>query len=170
MGKNKTSFELIKSDNENSNKDDKNKKQKFSGQNEIFISLKNGNDELNKKAGFIRNKISKIFENNKDEIENNITFDIIFDTMNLSLTEYNQLSNTFDSYTKVYDDIFNEENAVQVLNILRQILSDRRSLINDLINNLIKIQKLSNDRLRLNMSMDDDSEDDVSDLMSPTSL
>jgi len=48
------------------------------------------------------------------------------------------------------------------------IISDRRAILNDVINNVTKLQRLANDRIKMDMA--NGTDDDIDDLLNPDSL
>jgi hypothetical protein len=140
----------------------------LSSSNIVFTQLNNENTILNEKMDALITKIDSIKENNPETFEKNITFELLFDTLSVSIKEYNYQSQLFLEYTKLYDEMCNEENIVKVLDLLRMIISDRRSILNDIMSNVLKIQRLDNDRIKMDIGSDDD--DIVDDLLTPDSL
>jgi hypothetical protein len=141
----------------------------LSSSNIVFTQLNSENVVLNNKMDNLITKINLIKENNPDTFEKNITFELLFDTLSVSIKEYNYQSQLFLEYTKLYDEMCNEENIVKVLDLLRMIISDRRTILNDIMSNVLKIQRLDNDRIKMDINNDDD-DDIVDNLLTPDSL
>jgi hypothetical protein len=126
---------------------------------DFFESLVQSGETLDKTANGLIAQIETLKKNNKNELEKNFTFTILFNSLNLLLEEYKSQTSLFSSYSKAYFELYNEENLVKVLDILREILKERKTILNDIINNIIKIQKLTNDRIKIDMGTDDETGD-----------
>lgn len=133
----------------------------------VFMKLQASSKILDQNTDQLVCEVDAIIKKEKDFIDKNITFRVLFNSIKQSLFEYKNSSLLFDSYAIAYDDIGDEENKVKLLDMLREILKERKGTINEVINNLIKIQKLTNDRIRIDASVDDD---DVEDLLNPTEM
>jgi len=134
----------------------------------LFDVLKKQNTDLDLAIKNISDDISNIRTNNTDSLSKNLTFSMVFSALEVAVKEYEYQSGLFEEYSKMYDEMCNEENIVRVLDLLRLIITDRRMILNDITNNILKIQRLDNDRIKMDSSMGDDSE--IGDLITPDSL
>jgi hypothetical protein len=122
---------------------------------DFFKDLVESGKRLDGTANGLIKQIEDLKRNNSAELVKNFTFTILFNSLNLLFEEYKSQTSLFNSYTLAYGELFNEENLVKVLDILREILTERKTIINEIVNNLIKIQKLTNDRIKIDMGTDD---------------
>lgn len=134
----------------------------------IFESLMEQNISLDIAMKQVTNDISNIRENHKDSFTKNLTFSMVFSALDVAVKEYEYQSYLFKEYSTLYDEMCNEENIVKVLDLLRLIITDRRAILNDILSNILKVQKLDNDRIKMDNSINDD--DMVDDMISPDSL
>lgn len=134
---------------------------------DIFHSLLESGEALDNDAQALINEIESLKINFKNEFDKNFTFKIIFNSVQLMINEYKSQTTLFTSYTQSYFTMYEEENLVKLLDILREILKERKTIINDVINNIIKIQKLTNDRIKIDMGSDDE---DIQDLIDPDEI
>jgi len=134
---------------------------------DVFTDLEADSDELDKNADNLMKEVDDLVKKDEETINKNLTFKLIFQSIKHSLKEYKTTSILFRSYAKAYNDIGDEENTVKVLDILREILKERKDVLNEVINNLIKIQKLTNDRIKIDAAT---SDVDVEDLMNPEEI
>lgn len=134
----------------------------------LFQDLLKENDELNIHADGIISDIDDIVSN-KDSINKNIAFRSIINTLKLSVKEYIYQKLLFERYVNNYEEIFNEENIVKVLNLIRLVISDRREILNGITENLLKLQRLDNDRIKIDAATGEDT-DDIDNMVSPDTL
>lgn len=134
---------------------------------DIFSELESDSDQLDINANDLMKEVDNLVNKDVEIINKNLTFGLIFKSIKHSLKEYKTTSILFRTYSKAYMDIGDEENTVKVLDILREILKERKESIDSVISNLIKIQKLTNDRIKIDKA---DSDVDVDDLMSPEEI
>jgi len=141
---------------------------KVSDGNELFESLKTLNIELDNNITALKQEIDNIQSTNSDTFNANLTFSLSFRTIDSMFNEYKYLSVLFNKYSQLFNELVNEENIIKILDILRMIISDRRAILNDVINNVTKLQRLANDRIKMDMA--NGSDDDIDDLLNPDSL
>jgi hypothetical protein len=136
--------------------------------NMVFDSLIEQNSILDEAMEQLIVDITNIKENRADSFQKNLTFTMIFSALNVAVKEYTYQSTLFSEYANQYGQMCNEENSVKILDILRMIIADRRMVLNEVMSNILKIQRLDNDRIKLDNAIGDDS--DLGDLLSPESL
>lgn len=132
---------------------------------DIFYGLLEENDNLSIHADDIISDIDSIV-NTKDSVSKNITFKSIINTLKLAVKEYMYQKILFETYIQNYTEMCNEENVVKILELIRQVIADRRVILNDITNNLLKLQKLDNERIKIDAASGDDI-DDIDDIVSP---
>lgn len=132
---------------------------------DIFESLIIQNNEINIQAEDLISDIDSISRDNSDTLKRNITFKSILTSLKLSISEYKNVKLLFEQYADIYLSIYNEENTVKVLDILRQIISDRRLIMTSITDNLIKLQRLTNERDKIDVV--DEIGDDVENYLTP---
>lgn len=160
-----TGFENI--DNlKNSNKKNINKKVINEVSKSSFENLLNQNIFLNDEAERLIIDIDNIESSNSEHIEKNLTFRSIISSLKLSVNEYKYQKLLFEQYVENYIQIYNEENIVKVLDLIRQVISDRRVILNSITDNLLKLQRLINERLKFD-SMTNEDIDDVDKYITP---
>ncbi len=147
-----TDFEKIRK-----NMDNKINKKSSNTDTQIFSDLIFQNSLINEQADTLIYDIDNIVNSCVNEIKINITFKSILTSLKLSISEYKYAEQLFKKYTVIYSEIYNEENTVKVLEILRQIISERRVILSSITDNLIKLQRLTNERDKFNT--DDNTED-----------
>jgi hypothetical protein len=135
----------------------------------IFETLKEQNNLLNVSMKRVIKDIYDIRENHEESFTKNLTFALIFSALEVAVQEYEYQSQLFEEYSNLYDEMCNEENIVKVLDLLRLIITDRRAILNDIMSNILKIQKLDNDRIKMDNSIND-GEDDLDNMISPDTL
>lgn len=131
----------------------------------VFDSLLKQNENLDEAMNQVLEDIAVIKKDRSDSITKNLTFSMIFSTLNVAVKEYTYQSFLFSEYAKQYECMCNEENIVKILDLLRMIVADRRMVLNDIVSNLLKLQRLDNDRIKLDNAIGDDSE--MGDMLSP---
>lgn len=166
-------FESIKSDIQRSggykNKNNDQKIIKLGTSLEIFETLKEQNATLDADVENLQSEIVLLKDKNSDEIDKNLTFSLAFNTISTLLTEYKYQSILFSQYSILYDEMCNEENLVKILDILRMILTERKNILNDVINNVIKLQRLANDRIKIDINTNDE-DTIIDDLINPDTM
>jgi hypothetical protein len=135
----------------------------------IFETLIEQNNLLNVSMQRVTKDICEIRDNHEDSFSKNLTFALVFSALEVAVKEYEYQSQLFEEYSSLYDEMCNEENIVKVLDLLRLIITDRRAILNDIMSNILKIQKLDNDRIKMDNSIND-GEDDLDDMISPDTL
>ncbi len=136
---------------------------------ELFESLKTLNVELDNNITALKLEIDNIQLANIETFTSNLTFSLSFKTIDSMFNEYKYLSVLFNKYSQLFNELVNEENIIKILDILRMIISDRRAILNDVINNVTKLQRLANDRIKMDMANSSD-DDDINDFLNPDSL
>jgi hypothetical protein len=135
---------------------------------DIFESLIIQNNEINIQAEDLIYDIDNISRDNSDTLKRNITFKSILTSLKLSISEYKNIKLLFEQYVDIYLSIYNEENTVKVLDILRQVISDRRLIMASITDNLIKLQRLTNERDKIDVV--DEIGDDVENYLTPNTF
>ena len=138
-----------------------------SNKSDVFAELLQDGEKLDKSSNRMVDKISIIISSHKKEFEKNFTFGLIFESIELLLEEYKSQTLLFKSYAASQYEMYNEESLVRLLDILREITKERKTIINDIVDKVIKVQKLSNDRLKIDMGTDGD---DIKDLFDPDEI
>jgi hypothetical protein len=133
-----------------------------------FFDLLKQNDELNIFADDVFSDIDNM-TTNSDSMSKNITFRSIITTLKLAIKEYKYQKILFQKYINSHNEMNNEDSVVRILELIRQVISDRRVILNDITNNLLKLQKLDNDRIKIDLAPSDDL-DDIDELLSPDTL
>lgn len=134
----------------------------------IFETLLKENTILDEMMVEVSTEVSNIRNNYKESFTKNLTFSLCFKAIDVLTKEYEYQSKLFSEYSKLSDEMCNEENMVKMFDMLRMIITDRRAILNDIINNMLKVQKLDNDRIKMDSAIGDD--DEVGDMLSPDSL
>jgi len=134
----------------------------------LFFDLLKENDELNIYADDVISDIDNI-TSLTDSMSKNITFRSIILMLKLAIKEYKYQKLLFKKYIDSHNEMTNEENIVKMLDLIRQVISDRRTILNDITNNLLKLQKLDNDRIKMDLSSGEDI-DDIDNMLSPDTL
>ncbi len=134
---------------------------------DLFTGLQEEGKNLDKSANEMIKEVETIIGQEEETIKKNLTFKLLFQSIKQTLREYKTQTALFESYVKAFEDVTNEENIVKVLDILREILKERKMTINDVISHLVKIQKLTNDRIKIDKS---DTDEDVEDLLNPDEI
>lgn len=150
----------------NINKKNINKKATNESSKSSFENLLNQNIFLNEEADRLIIDIDNIESSNNEQIEKNLTFRTIISSLKLSVNEYKYQKLLFEQYVENYIEIYNEENIVKVLDLIRQVISDRRVILNSITDNLLKLQRLINERLKFD-NMTNEDIDDVDKYITP---
>lgn len=134
---------------------------------DIFNELIQNSEVLNASADDLILEVNEILNVNAESITKNMVFKALFKSINQMISEYKTQSSLFTTYASAFENITNEENIVKILDIMREILKERKHTINDIISNLVKVQKLTNDRIKIDKS---DNDDDIDDLLNPDEI
>jgi len=135
----------------------------------IFETLKEQNNTLDSNIIDLQNEILVLQKKNKDDFSKNLTFSLAFNTISTLLEEYRYQSTLFAQYSNLYDEMCNEENLVKILDILRMILTERKNILNDVLNNVIKLQRLANDRIKIDINTTDEN-NLIDDIINPDTI
>ena len=128
MNNSEPTFEHLKTTLMDDNQNDNSNESHVAIEN-AFNELIKQNIELNTRIKVVKNEVSKLRKKFADEFDKNLTFNILFISINQLVDEYDTQTKTFETYCKIYNDIFNEENVVKILDILRNILIDRKNVL-----------------------------------------
>lgn len=160
-----SNFELIKNNINNESDNDYNYKIEL---HKSFIDVIKENEELNILSEELISDISNI-RKDSESLDKNITFKSILTTLSIAVSEYKYQKILCERYIKSYSEMCNEENVVKILELIRTVISDRRIILNDITNNLLKLQRLSNERKKLDMASGED-DNDIDGMISPDTL
>ena len=161
-----SNFEQIQKNINNGN--DINNLQYKTGIDKSFIEVLKENEELNLLSEELISDIDNI-KSDHDSLSKNITFKSILTSLRIAVNEYKYQKILCERYIESYTEMCNEENTVKILELVRAVISDRRIILNDITNNLLKLQRLSNERKKIDMVSGED-DNDIDDLISPDTL
>jgi hypothetical protein len=133
-----------------------------------FIKVLKENEELNILSEELISDIDNI-KQDSESINKNMAFKSILTTLRIAVNEYKYQKILCERCIKSYSEMCNEENVVKILELIRTVISDRRIILNDITNNLLKLQRLSNERKKLDMVSGED-DDDIDRMVTPDTL
>ena len=133
-----------------------------------FIEVLKENEELNLLSEELISDIDNI-KQDSESLDKNITFRSILTSLRIAVNEYKYQKILCERYIGSYAEMCNEENIVKILELIRVVISDRRIILNDITNNLLKLQRLSNERKKLDMASGED-DNDIDGMISPDTL